>query len=304
MIKLCWGTLEQDMTGSSSIHNEQSQSRIVLSIAGYTVAVACNDDALAAHLRQHYARFSPAGSEPPLLVLSATLDPHFWPVRMQAHETAYCHTTRCLETPGSEGMIDIDAGYARQRLSPRHPATDIEYALRVIYALLAVRAGGLLFHGAGIVRCGQTFLFFGHSGSGKTTVSRLSPDDTVLNDDLVLLLPGEHTWTAYATPFWNPTQAGQPMPGSAPLGVLLRLVQAPHVGLEPLSQGQALAEVLSCVPGLASDATSSLRLLAIGARLLQMVPIWRLHFLPDASFWTVVEPLAAPQAHTMPSEQR
>lgn len=288
---------------SSITNNEQHWPRVALSVAGFGVAVACDDDALIAHLRQQYAPFVPTDNSPPLLVLSASIDRTFQPVRLHAHETTYSHTTRRLETPGSEGMIDMNAGVARLRLAPQCPAIDIDYALRVVYALLAVRAGGLLFHGAGIVRCGQTFLFFGHSGSGKTTVSRLSPDDTILNDDLVLLLPGEHTWMVHATPFWNPTQAGQPLPGSAPLGAMLRLVQARHVGVEPMSQGQALAEVLSCVPGLASDATSSLRLLAIGTRLLQAVPAWRLLFLPDASFWRVVEPLAASQTNATPQEQ-
>jgi hypothetical protein len=291
------------MTTDCSTYAQHTWPRVALSVAGLNVAIACDDTALVEHMRQSYAPFAPADSRPPLVVLYAALDRHFQPVRPHAHETTYSHVTRCLETPGSEGTIDIDAGIAHQRLALHHPSSDIDYALRVIYALLAVRAGGLLFHGAGIVRRGQTFLFFGHSGSGKTTVSRLSPGDTVLNDDLVLLLPEEHTWTVHATPFWNPTQAGQPLPGSAPLGAMLRLVQARYVAVEALSQGQALAEVLSCVPGLASDTTSSLRLLAIGARLLQMVPVWRLHFLPDASFWRVVEPLAAPTARAVPPEQ-
>ena len=66
---------------------------------------------------------------------------------------------------------------------------EVEYFLRVIYALLVFQAGGLLFHAAGIVRDGQCYLFFGHSGSGKTTVARLSSTDLVLNDDLVVLIP-------------------------------------------------------------------------------------------------------------------
>jgi hypothetical protein len=288
------GTLEEGMT-DSNIHDEQNWPRMRLSIAGITVAVACDNSTLAAHLRQHYAHFAPSDNSPPLLVLYASIDPDFPPPHPYTYEIGYCHATHHLETPGSEGMIDIDRGIARQRLSTYRPASDVEYALRLIYGLLAVRADGLLFHSAGIVRHGHAFLFFGHSGSGKTTVSRLSSGDTVLNDDLVLLLPGEHTWTVHATPFWNMTQVGPPLPGSAPLGAMLRLVQARHVAVEAISQAHALAEVLSCVPGLVSDTTSSKRMLAIGMRLLQTAHVWRLHFLPDASFWSVVEPLAAPR---------
>ena len=58
--------------------------------------------------------------------------------------------------------------------------------LRVTYALLLIRHGGFLFHSAGMIRNGCGYLFYGHSGSGKTTVSRLSQNHvTLLSDDLV-----------------------------------------------------------------------------------------------------------------------
>lgn len=48
-----------------------------------------------------------------------------------------------------------------------------ENFLRVLTALQVLDHGGLLVHGAGIVRRGRAHVFFGPSGSGKTTVLRL-----------------------------------------------------------------------------------------------------------------------------------
>jgi hypothetical protein len=203
----------------------------------------------------------------------------------------FYHNTRCFTSAGCDGTIDIESGAAWLHLSPRQPVADVDYCLRVVYALLAFRSGGLLFHAAGVVRDGQAFLFFGHSGSGKTTIARHSPDGSILNDDLVLLMPDVGGWLVYATPFWNPSQVGPSGPRSAPLTMLLRLVQAKQVVLEEMSQGQALAELVSCVPIVATDTPHSQDLLARSLHILQRVPVYRLHFLPDATFWQAVETL-------------
>jgi hypothetical protein len=133
-------------------------------------------------------------------------------------------------------------------------------------------------------------VFFGHSGSGKTTVARLSSDAVVLNDDLLLLMPSEHRqgWTVYSTPFWNPTQVSPAGSLSAPLADMFRLVQDQTVYQEEMEPGQALAELVTSVPVIPADPTRLVSLLERGNRLVSSVPIFKLHFLPDASFWDVI----------------
>jgi len=165
----------------------------------------------------------------------------------------------------------------------------------VAYALLVFEVGGLMFHTAGIVRKGKAHLFFGHSGSGKTTVSRVSDTDTILNDDLLILLPqpgkdpANFKWMAYSTPFWNPTQV-QPTRESAPVVGIYRLVQDRDVFLEPMGSGQALAEMISNIPVIPDDPARGTELLNRGTTFLKEVPAYRLHFLPDNSFWDVIAP--------------
>jgi len=165
----------------------------------------------------------------------------------------------------------------------------LDYYVRVACAVLAFQAGGLLFHAAGIVRGGLGYVFFGYSGSGKTTVSRLSPHDVVLNDDLVLLMPADRGWTVQSTPFWNPSQVRPAGALAAPLAGLFHLVQDKQVYLETLYAAQAVAEVIASVPVIAADPSRTSQLLERGRRLIHAAPVYNLHFLPDPSFWPVVE---------------
>ncbi|HEY0607712.1 MAG TPA: hypothetical protein VGD58_32660 [Herpetosiphonaceae bacterium] len=261
-----------------------------LSIAGLGITLHCGDPELAAALRQRYRDFPLDGE--PLLTATITLAGRERAAPLYDPAISFDHGTLRFTTPSYTGTIDVQTGRAALTISSAYPLEDIEYFVRVIYALLAFRAGGLLLHGAGIVRGGRGYLFCGYSGSGKTTVARLSPDDQVLNDDLVVALPDGDRWLLYATPFWNPTQVRPSGIKCAPLIALLRLVQNTTVFLEPMGAGQALAEIIANVPVLPADPALSAALLLRGRQLLLAVPTYRLHFLPDPSFWPLVETLS------------
>jgi hypothetical protein len=179
----------------------------------------------------------------------------------------------------------LDAG--ELYLAPQASLGAVDYFLRTAFALLAYQAGGFMFHTAAVVKNGEAFCFFGHSGSGKTTVARNSPPESVLNDDLVLVLPEGESWSVYGTPFTNPTQV-RPSNRSAPLGGLFRLVQDQTVYLEPVSEGLAVAELISCLPVMLTDPDSSQELMRRVQKVLAKYPVQLLHFRPDSSFWPII----------------
>jgi len=191
--------------------------------------------------------------------------------------------------PDYVGHIDVAQQRATLTLDSATPVEDADYFIRTIYALRFFEAGGLLFHAAGLVRHDRGYLFFGHSGSGKTTVSRLSPEAVVLNDDLVALLPHDGQWHMHSTPFSNPTQHAPTGPRAAIVCGAYRLIQDRRVYAEDLPTALAVAEIVASSPVVCADPARTLELLTRARQLHSVVPIRHLHFLPDNSFWNVVE---------------
>lgn len=268
---------------------DQPAQHLLLDIGGIVVALLCNDARTIALLRRHYADFLADADCPPLVVVNAFVDPGLPVIGLAGREVYYNAADQRLLMLGAEAVLHLAQGAVQLWLAPGHILDNIEYTLRVVYALLAVRHGGLLLHAAGIVQQERAYLFCGQSGSGKTTVARLSPPDAVLNDDLVLLLPSGLTgWEAYATPFSNPTQ--QPPAGriAAPLARLVFLVQAAEVRLVEMPPARALAELLAVVPVITANAALGSQVMQIGSHLLADVGGYYLRFRPEPSFWAVV----------------
>ncbi|MCI0521387.1 MAG: hypothetical protein L0Z70_14160 [Chloroflexi bacterium] len=252
---------------------------------GLAVRLECDREDVLARLARRYRGFESQQSQ--ALNLQAEVVPGGRAGSCLQAELLFSQDGLSLRAAEYNGEIHLGSGQGKLRLGERGAEEGLEYFMRAAYALLAFEAGGLLFHGAGIVRGGRAFIFFGASGCGKTTVARLSLQEAILNDDLLLLMPEENRWRVYATPFWNPTQA-RPRAASAPLAGLFRLEQDKQVYLAALSRGQALAELVASAPVISADAGRSAALMQRAAGLLAGVPVYRLHFLPDTSFWSLV----------------
>lgn len=267
--------------------------RSTLSVANVCVTVRCQKKNLFDQLRKRYQAFLSSGE--PRLSVDINIDENCGPYLHTDRNPIYKEGSLIFVDEGFRGNIDVKAGSAQLWVSPFETMEAVEYFLRAIYALLFFQAGGMLFHGAGIIHNHRAYLFFGHSGSGKTTIARFSADDVILNDDLVVLMPEpinssstRESWMVYSTPFWNPTQISPTLAG-APLVGMFNLKQDKDVYLEQMSQGQALAEIVSNIPLIPLDGTKNEIILERCLRLQFSVPVFRLHFLPNTSFWRVVE---------------
>ncbi len=69
---------------------------------------------------------------------------------------------------------------AEFQISPSRSMQEVEYLIRIASAIWIFEKGGLLIHGAALVRNERGYLFTGHSGAGKTTVCRVSKDALIL----------------------------------------------------------------------------------------------------------------------------
>ena len=259
-----------------------------LTIGPLRVIIAAPDPAVHTALRTAYRAFA-VGDSPALHSLTMQVDYTPGPAPAEWPFTFDCGVLR-FTAAHCTGSLDLSAQRAHLHVVAPHPFEPIDYVVRAAFALLAFEAGGLLFHAAGLARRGNGYAFFGYSGSGKTTAARVSSEAQILNDDLVVLLPEASRWNIYATPFSNPTQVTTAGPQCVPLAALYRLAQDRRVFVEPIAPAAAIAEVIACSPIISADPDRTLALLARAEQLVSAVPVQRLHFLPDPSFWAVVPP--------------
>jgi hypothetical protein len=164
---------------------------------------------------------------------------------------------------------------------------DLDSLLRILLSVLLVERRGCLLHAATVVRDGQAYVFMGRSGAGKSTVASLAPAGSVLTDEISLLRGDAGIWRAYGTPFWGEFRAdGQNR--SAPLAGIFALAQAPRHRVQRIPPRQALAGLLGNTLFFAPGREPRERLLGILAGLLQSVPVYRLEFQKEPSFWEVL----------------
>lgn len=191
-----------------------------------------------------------------------------------------------LVAPGFSGTIEPDRRSARLSAHPQASVGDLSVFVRTCVAVEAFVRGGLLFHAAGVVRQGRGHGLFGPSGSGKTTAARLSPNDLILNDDLVLIMPGSPEWQLWGTPFGGPW-----LPQAGPVGLhgLLRLVPDREDRLVALGPGTVLGEVVANSPVINACPAWLPGLMARWQGILEDVPAQALHFRKSSAFWEVVD---------------
>jgi hypothetical protein len=166
-----------------------------------------------------------------------------------------------------------------------------EYALdsllRVLLSWKLLSYEGFLLHAATIVRNGNAYVFTGRSGAGKSTTAAMSPEGSVLTDEISLLRREDGVWRAYGTPFWGEFKAAGSNT-SAPVAGIYRLLQAAEHEVTPLSKRETLRMLLPNVLFFSSDPAANQRLLEILSRAAAEISSYNLAFRKDPAFWEVL----------------
>lgn len=165
-----------------------------------------------------------------------------------------------------------------------------EYALdsliRILLSVLLLPEHGFLLHAATVLREGRAYLFSGRSGAGKSTVASLSPEGSVLTDEISLVkCMGE--WQAFGTPFWGEFRA-EGANVHAPIAGLYFLEQASEDRTEEISPREALRAMLPNVLFFSRDRQMTETLLRVLSEFVSVVPCHRLFFRKTDHFWSVV----------------
>lgn len=164
----------------------------------------------------------------------------------------------------------------------------LDYPLGQIFMVCVLaRSQGLMVHASGVDDHGHGYLFAGHSGQGKSTLSSLwEGHGRVLNDDRVIIRRLEDGYYIYPTP-WHGTY-----PNVSVRGVALEKVLLVSHGSENSVRRKTGAEALCGLlarsfPPLweADGMASSINLLN---HLIQEIPCYEMAFFPDAAIIDLV----------------
>ena len=193
-----------------------------------------------------------------------------------------------------KGWFDFDARYGELELCVPddigQSATGCpENFLRVLYAWECIEQRAILMHAAGIIRNGSGYVFYGHSGSGKTTTTMLSPGVQILSDDLVVLRIIDERVVVQGVPFRGAMRTVPRPDGSAPLVGIFSLNKATEHRIELMSSGTAIGSMAACVPFVLFTPQQAFRVLAICSEIVRRIPVRRLSFKQDPGFWEVID---------------
>ena len=175
----------------------------------------------------------------------------------------------------------------REMLARYAPVSPLEYPTDELLVTnhLACHGLGAEVHGCGLVdaRAGAQ-LFLGHSGTGKSTTTRLwetFADPEILSDDRIILRLHKGELWMYGTPWHGEAEFASA--SRAKLSRIFILQQGKKNVIRPLSPAQSIGEVFArCFPPFHS-AIGLERTLEFLSRALAIVPCYEFEFVPDRS---------------------
>lgn len=164
----------------------------------------------------------------------------------------------------------------------------IDSVLRIVYSLLLAKEGGFLLHAASTIRNGKAFLFSGVSGAGKTTISRLAPNDAILlTDEISYVRRTSAGYCACGTPFAGElARSGQNC--SAPIRTLFFLEKGPEHRIENIESVDAVRRLMRNILFFAEDGELVKSVFRSACEFVETVPTRRLVFAPTVEVWDLV----------------
>lgn len=184
--------------------------------------------------------------------------------------------------------INVRYRTAQMLLSPDAHPLAVDSLLRISSSFIALKSGGLLLHSAAINSTQGSFCFCGVSGSGKSTIAKVSMNSReVLTDEMTLVEKKGGKFYVWGTPFWGEMQLSNNK--SAPLRAIFLLSKSEENRIEKVPVTLAIKGFLKTVLCFAQDVNICNDLLDDALKLYNRIPVLRLCFKPDDTFWRLID---------------
>jgi hypothetical protein len=263
-------------------------SRLPVTVAGVRVDLLTRNPRLYARMERYFSAFQGLGGEPGECQAEVSLEPI-------ADESLWDDADPEFHLDGTK-VVQRD--FAAKRLTPQRAVArvtaelddSIHNLLRWFLPSTLLGNGCLLMHGAGVVKDGQGYVFFGQSGAGKsTTISLITSSDphaVPLGDDAVIIqMKGSVPWL-HAAPLGSGYTRDAPPAISAPIAGIYSLSQSKEVRLERLSPAEAVAALLASAMSLGFDESLTERFEL--AEKFARAGVDRLSFRKSSEFWGLI----------------
>lgn len=235
-------------------------------------------------LRNKYRGFI-ANDLPPVLTFDLHLSPP-GPYNDGEIEVSSCNGDWKIQRGDfcAEWNFETRQGQIHQSANPY----SIDSVLRIVHTLALAREGGFLVHSASAIRNGKAFLFSGLSGAGKTTMTRLAPDDAVLlTDEISYVRKSEDGYRAFGTPFAGELGISG-VNTSAPVAALYFLRKASSNNIEPMQSAEALQLLMRNILFFTNDSEMVSLVFQAACGFVSKVPAFWLSFYPDQRVWDLL----------------
>lgn len=270
----------------------KNHNSLMLNIGGISVLISAGNQEFMAQIKERYANFITRGRDPSLKI-EVEISPS-WNFKIKPTPTVVSPDARfdnskgrwTIKWQGLSGEFDLRSGKGKFSCSPG--PSGLNSFLRFVYSLILPKEPGFLVHASNLIRNGKGYIFPGKSGAGKTTIAQLSPDATLLSDDISLIKIVNGAPVAFGTPFWGALAVGGENVSTTITGIYFPIKDKENY-VQKLSPRQALERLLPNVVFFARDSEFSKQLFNLCYDLVSKVPAHELHFSPEPTFWRCID---------------
>ncbi|MDD5347356.1 MAG: hypothetical protein PHT59_01935 [Candidatus Omnitrophica bacterium] len=184
-------------------------------------------------------------------------------------------------------VLDERSQKAEVGFCPEVPAEAMISVLTNLMMVVLSGKGCLFFHACGIADKDRAYVFVGRSGAGKSTVAGFSQHATVLSEELVGIMAARKGPGAFAVPYAGDRRFSRRSNRSYALAGMYSLVKDTKNAVIAVPKPEALAEFYIFPPAVGAGRMLDKHLALYGS-LIRSTECFRLHFLPDKTFWRCI----------------
>ncbi len=262
---------------------------IRIEVAGVCIMLRSGSPDFISRVRKDYSLF--LSDRAPSLTLDITLTDEPYVNNSSWAGLSVTEDELILSDDHLESTINKNLTYGSALISRQGLMMGLGTLLRNMLTFrLLLHEDAVVLHSAAILKGNEVYIFLGHSGAGKSTVSALSSDCTVLSDDMAIIKRKNGKYKAYTAPHWMDMHIGKRENRGYDIGGIFTLKQDSTTYIKELPPSQAMADIFT-IPHIPDELQPVQKLFDMFGSILCEYGLNELHFTKDNSFWRHIDGL-------------